>query len=120
MDLPFKNRVRSHKTRSSPIKLPLVFLASVILPAIFLAYMGLRAVEDDTEGALIEQTHTARRLQGRFEEIVQDAIQSLRENAKAAAISGTSIELPPASSIHHAFCSSFVMPPSSRRSLPTE
>ena len=99
MDLPFKDAIGEHAARSSSLKLPLIFVASVILPALFLAYMGLRTVVGDTEQALEDQVRQARRLQEEFEGIVQDAIQSLRQNAQMA----TSIEFPPTAPIHHAF-----------------
>jgi signal transduction histidine kinase len=99
LDLPFKDAIGEHAARSSSLKLPLVFVASVILPALFLAYMGLRTVVGDTEQALEEQVRQARRLQEEFEEIVQDAIQSLRQNAQRA----TPIELSLTGPIHHVF-----------------
>jgi len=99
LDLSSKNGIREHAVRSYSLKLPLIFVASVILPALFLAYMGLRTVAGDTERALEEQMHLAQMLQERFEGIVQDAIQSLRQNAQMA----HPIELPPTAPIHHAF-----------------
>ena len=99
MNPPFKSTTRMLTARSSSLKLPLIFVASVILPALFLAYMGLRTVEGDTERALDEQGRIARMLQGRFEGIVQDAIQSLRQKTQTIERG----ELPPAAPIHHAF-----------------
>lgn len=99
MNLPSKKAIGEHAARSHSIKLPLIFVASVILPALFLAYMGLRTVVGDTERALEEQVSWARVLQERFEGIVQDAIQSLRQSAQMA----TPIEFPPTALVHHVF-----------------
>jgi signal transduction histidine kinase len=99
LDLPSKKEIREHAARSYSLKLPLIFVISVILPALFLAYMGLRTIAGDTEQALEEQVRQARRFQELFEEIVQDAIQSLRQNAQMA----IPIEFPPTAPIRHAF-----------------
>lgn len=85
------------------LKLPLLFVASVVLPALFLAYMGFQAVEDDRDRALEEQTRNARLLQEQFAGIIQDAVQALRQNARAAANGGYRIDYPSTAPIRQVF-----------------
>ena len=89
--------------RTFTLKLPVLFVSAIVLPALVLAYLGLRAVGDERERVMEEQRRVAGLLRERFDGVIRHAIGELRRVAKPAGMDGTALGDLSSLFIEHAF-----------------
>ncbi|MFH1006510.1 MAG: hypothetical protein V1800_03265 [Candidatus Latescibacterota bacterium] len=89
--------------RTFRLKLPALFVSAIVLPALVLAYLGLRAIGDERERVMEEQERVAGLLRQGFEEVIRRAIGELRRVAKPAGRDGTALGDLSSLFIEHAF-----------------